>query len=145
MTGHNPDILWTGQSWSVWKDGWHPRGLFSKKELRCHTEIWACTAARPTKREEGGCNLLQLSTLHGLIKGLHKRVDYWCWPGANAQSGQFRPHSGLRAWSGNWAPVITVGQTEPPFLGNHGKEKKLEPSPPLPAGSGKTRKTGLKV
>ena len=84
--------------------------------------------ARPTRRGTG-CGLLPLSASHGLIKGSKIEVDYPCWPGANAQSGQCRPHSVLSAWTGKWAPVITVPQTEAPSLQNHRKGKQWSPAP----------------
>ena len=92
------------------------------------TEPLAPTEARPLKEEDGGCDLFPLGAPHGLIKGLQNQVDNWHWPDTNAQSGQCGPHSALRVWAGNWAPVTIVAQTEPPSSWDHRKGK-VEPPP----------------
>ena len=76
--------------------------------------------------KEEGYDFHPLSAPHRLIKGLHNEVDYRCWPGAYIQSIQCRPHGTLRAWAGNWAPVIIVAKTEPLSSQNHRKGKKKE-------------------
>ena len=83
-----------------------PRETSSIAELS-HLAGTSCSQA---KKEGGrGHNLLPLSGAPDrLIKGSQNKVDYWRWPGENAQSGQCRLHSALRVRAGNWAPPIIL-------------------------------------
>ena len=47
----------------------------------------------------------------------------------HAQRGECRPHKALKAWAGNWAPVIIITQTESPSSGNHRTGKKGAQTP----------------
>ena len=104
----------------MWKARqWHPGDFFQKWNGGTPCRGLGRAVAGPTKREECGCDLLPLSTSQGLIKGVQNKVAYWCRQGADGQSGDCGLHSALRAWAGNWAPVIIIAQTEPPFLAKH--------------------------
>lgn len=119
----------------------------SEGELSAPCKGLVHAAARPKMREECGLNLVPLRPPQGLIKGVQSKGLYRCQPGAIMQSRQCRLHNAPRAWVRNWAPVITVAQTKPPSLWSH-RQGKMEPSSPLPAGTGKIRKTnwaGLKI
>ena len=65
--------------------------------------------------------MFPLGAPHGLIKGVQSMVVYQYQPGTTAQSREFKPHSALRTWARNWAPMIIKARTEPPSLPNHMK------------------------
>ena len=85
-----------------------------------------CAAPRPAKREEE-CELLSLSTPHGVIKVWHIKVDYRYQPGVY---GQWGSGSTWMAWARGWTPVNIGAQTETPMQ-NHRKKKKNRAKPPL--------------
>ena len=92
-----------------------PEILCSIWELSFHAGTLCLNSNKANKQGGGGMLFAPTQCTSRPIKGLQNKVDCQHLPGTNAQSGQCGMHSALRVWAGNWAPVNTVAQTEPPI------------------------------
>ena len=119
-----------------------PKESFFKRGIEVHHAVISCVHSSLANKE--GRLWVWFSPTQCTSQTdqrVQNKVDYWHQPAATVQSRECRLHSALRAWTGNWAPVIIVAQTEPPSPWNNRKGK-TEPMPPQPAGTRKICKTG---
>ena len=135
MTGHELSRLWTCQrvagcgkqgSGLEWRQLWD---IFQKVNWSALGRDLMYTAVQPTRREDCGHNLLPLSAPHRLTKGVWNEVVYQFHPSTTVQNGECRPHIAQKQWAGNWAPMIIVAQTGPPFLPEPPEREKWAQTP----------------
>ena len=146
MTGHDPHGLWNVQRVGLCGKPKKPQSGSGTQRafFKRGTEVLSAGtlhAQRPSQQRGRNENAIwSHSVHHGLIKGVQSEVAYQLQLGADSQSGEYRSHSALKAWAGNWAPVIIVAQPKPPSLRNH-KKGKNRAHPSLPTGTRKIYKT----